>query len=365
MWDFLKRAGQAVVDAGAMCIQTGQLVQRLFSLPQEQALKELQSHVAALDDAQFRAFLNSLATIAATERQHATNALNQRQTGPSWGSTFEDQLAQGIAEFQGGRSGPSAEASAFADAAAQRAAACEVVAQLAQQFRAARTAPPTFVTTPPPPLPSGQSASAAPERSSQWSSGFSSGFSLGRRGAVVLAEARALLAELKQRGKFDPKFAEVIAELQNHPAEFEAFSSELGAANEAAGADEPLDAAQHYRPGLALSNAPWPISPTLPLPVPFAQLGPEIQFHVLFAECIRRLFEGDVALNNGTLEEARATFLECVDRGEFLQVAELAARGHDGCMRVAQRRGDSTAEEESLERAAELRSRAAQVRNLR
>lgn len=355
MWDFLKRAGQAVVDAGAMYMQTGQLVQRLFSLPQEQALRELQAHVAHLDDAQFRGFLNALSTLAATERQNATNALNQPQTGPSWGTSFEDQLAQSIAEIQCGRSGPSDEASAFANAANQRAAACEVVFQLAQQFRAARTQAPTFVNAPPPPPPASVAPSAASPRSG----------AANRDGAALLAQARSLLAALKQTGRLDPQFQEVMVALQGHPAEFEIFSREIAVENDASGADAPLDAATHYRPGLALSNAPWPISPTLPLPVPFARLGNEMQFHVLFAECIRRLFEGDSALNRGGLDEAEAIYLECVERGEFIAVAELAARGHDGCMRVAQRRGDSTAEAESLERAAELRSRASQVRNLR
>ena len=101
----------------------------------------------------------------------------------------------------------------------------------------------------------------------------------------------------------------------------------------------------------------WPLSPTLPLPVPFDQLDEATQFHVLFGEWTRREMEASQALYTGDPDGAESIFQECVERAKQLDVSELKARSFEGFMRVAQKRGDREAERKWIKAATEARQK--------
>jgi hypothetical protein len=103
---------------------------------------------------------------------------------------------------------------------------------------------------------------------------------------------------------------------------------------------EPLrPIADYYVEGPGTYELQWPLSPELPLPVPFEVLDRKTRFFVLFGEWTRREMEGMEILNRGQCDGAQMVFEECLGRAEQLGVAELAARSYEGLMRVAERRG--------------------------
>jgi uncharacterized membrane-anchored protein len=64
-----------------------------------------------------------------------------------------------------------------------------------------------------------------------------------------------------------------------------------------------------------------------------------------------------MALNGGQVDDAEKTFRECIERAQQLDVNELVARGYEGLMRVAQKRGDRAAERQWSEKAATAKAR--------
>jgi hypothetical protein len=105
------------------------------------------------------------------------------------------------------------------------------------------------------------------------------------------------------------------------------------------GYGQPLNIADFYREGPEKFTPRWPV--WNPLDVAFDDLDRKTQFFVLFSDWTRRDLEGLSQLNSGALEDAEATFEECVERARQIGVNELVARSYEDLMRVAEKRGDA------------------------
>ena len=107
-----------------------------------------------------------------------------------------------------------------------------------------------------------------------------------------------------------------------------------------AAGDHPLDDIKdHYREGTRAYELLWPL-PQKMIPMPFEALERATQFHVLFAECKRRLMEGGTLRNSGKLDAADAAFNECLQGADQLEVPLLKSDAYQGLTSVAERRGD-------------------------
>jgi hypothetical protein len=155
---------------------------------------------------------------------------------------------------------------------------------------------------------------------------------------------KQLLEKLMESGDVGAEIASRIEASLGDPEALDAIYKEL---QDFAGPEieEPLQIEDYYseKDGQRFQLL-WPLSPNLPLPIPFSDLDRKTQFFVLFGEWQRRETEGMVALNNGQLEVAEATFRECLERAEQIGVMELRARSYEGLMRVAQKSNDRDAE---------------------
>ena len=87
----------------------------------------------------------------------------------------------------------------------------------------------------------------------------------------------------------------------------------------------------------------------------FDELDRKTQFFVLFQEWTRRELEGMMLLNSGDADGAETVFDECLERAKQIDVRELEARSYEGFMRVAQRRGDRSAESTWMRKAVAAR----------
>jgi glycogen debranching enzyme len=118
-----------------------------------------------------------------------------------------------------------------------------------------------------------------------------------------------------------------------------------------------LDIGEYYRHGLEKYELRWDLPPWMPLPMAFDDLDRKTQFFVLFQEWSRREMEGMAALTGGDVDGAEQIFDECVERAQQIEVNELLARSYEDLRRVAQRRGDLTAERQWNKKAADARKR--------
>ncbi len=156
------------------------------------------------------------------------------------------------------------------------------------------------------------------------------------------ATVEAMIEKMIQSNQIDP---ELISQLSYNPAAVERVLAKLKEMGADEGGSPPLgNIADYYQPRNSKYELKWPLTPSLPLPVPFDQLDEQTQFHVLFGEWTRREMEGHLALNGGDLATAESTFNECLNRAEQLAIPELKARSYEGFMRIAQRTGDRAAE---------------------
>lgn len=154
----------------------------------------------------------------------------------------------------------------------------------------------------------------------------------------------AMIEKMILGGEIDPELIQLMSSM-NDPEVAEKVLAKLKELGADEGGSPPLNIADHFQPRNIKYDLKWPLSPSLPLPVPFDRLDEVTQFHVLFGEWSRREMEGQVALNKGDLATAEATFDECLERAEQIAVPELKARSYEGLMRVAQRTGDRTAQQ--------------------
>lgn len=88
----------------------------------------------------------------------------------------------------------------------------------------------------------------------------------------------------------------------------------------------------------------FPLPEGMPLFIPFEQMDHETQYYTLSAAWSHRRKEGHEAMYYNRLEEAQATFEECVRRAEQLGSSTLIALSYTCLARLAMQRGDRTAE---------------------
>jgi|MudIll2142460700_1097286.scaffolds.fasta_scaffold388044_2 hypothetical protein len=174
-------------------------------------------------------------------------------------------------------------------------------------------------------------------------------------------DLKGLLAPLMQSGKIPPAFLRKIEDAQRDPARLSAILTELTALLGPA-AEAPLNIEDYYREEDGRKfELRWPLAPANPLAargIPFDALDRKTQFFTLFAEWSGREAEGLMAMNDGDVAGAQAVFLECVERADQIDVAELRARSYENLARVAERRSDQKAVLSWLDKAKAARAAA-------
>jgi hypothetical protein len=83
----------------------------------------------------------------------------------------------------------------------------------------------------------------------------------------------------------------------------------------------------------------------------FGELDGQTQFCVLFTDWIYYEFQGNMALSNNQLEEAKYLFEDCFNRAIQLNINILKARSIVGLLGIAEKRGDRAAQREYIEEA--------------
>ena len=131
MWDWIKEAAATVANAGAQYLMHTTFIESLMTMTYEQAHQALHDKVFELDNDGYQAFLNAL-NMLYTQTQQQLNNTAQFGSGESWGSSFEDQMAQSMAEIQAGVSG---NPNPVYQQLQTRLQNLEAVAQYAQMFR--------------------------------------------------------------------------------------------------------------------------------------------------------------------------------------------------------------------------------------
>jgi hypothetical protein len=170
------------------------------------------------------------------------------------------------------------------------------------------------------------------------------------------SQIERMLNEMLASGNVPSELLAAIEAAKANPQKLDELLTGL----QAIGADQMGDAPlmnieDFYRDGVGKYELRWPLPATIPLPCPFEDLDRKTQFFVLFQEFSRREMEGSFQRNSGDIHGADAIADECIERARQLDVKELLARAYEGKMRIAQRRGDSIAEREWMQRAATAR----------
>jgi len=101
MWDWIKETAATVANAGAQYLTYSSFIEGLMNMAYEQAHQALREKVFELDDDGYQAFLNVL-SIMYSQTEQQLNRTAQNGSSESWGSSFEDQMAQSLAEIQAG-----------------------------------------------------------------------------------------------------------------------------------------------------------------------------------------------------------------------------------------------------------------------
>ncbi|MEM7124656.1 MAG: hypothetical protein AAF563_25495 [Pseudomonadota bacterium] len=131
MWDWIKEAATTVANAGAQYLMHTTFIESLMTMTYEQAYQALHDKVFELDNDGYQAFLNALNMLHMQTQQQLQNTA-QFGSGESWGSSFEDQMAQSMAEIQAGVSG---QPNPVYQQLQSRLQNLEAIAQHAQAFR--------------------------------------------------------------------------------------------------------------------------------------------------------------------------------------------------------------------------------------
>jgi hypothetical protein len=319
MWNWLKDAAKQLMHGGASYLHHRMFLLSLFNMAPQQAHWMLKQKIAAMDDEETKSFSVTLSSMISEAQQ----AIPQAGHGSSWGVSFEDHMAQFMADAQAGF--PSSQVTTQAQMFLQ---GLNTIAYYAQQFyqeKLARDVQPLVAS----------SVQAS-------------------RVSVDTGELEHKLENLVQTGKLDSTLIQELTMLNDESA-IDRIIAKLRDWGADEGTSSSLNIADHYRPGMAKYQLMWPLSPTLTLPVSFDQLDRETQFYVLFNEWSRRELEGHQALQAGDTHGAQAIFQECLARAEQLEVAELKARSYEGFVRVAQKLNDRQAERQWLDAALAIR----------
>ena len=324
MWEWLKDASKKVLETSAVYLQHRAFIQSLFGMQREQAAWVLRQKIEEMDNEAYQVFGGVLVGMI-NEAQQAT----QQSANDAWGTSVEDRLAYSMARIQ---SGTPDSGNQQAQMYLQGLNEIAYYANVFYQEKQARQYQQQFATNAGVrDLPGEPQQSTDDVLSAQASPG------------VDTAEIDALLERFAQTGEMDPALMQHMSSLTD-PAAIDRITKKLEEMGANEGASPSLQAKEYYRPRDTKFNLKWPLSPSLPLPVPFDELDPEVQFHVLFSEFIRRELEAMRALTGGDIAGAQSTFQECLERAKQLNVGELQARSYEGFMRISQKNGDRTAE---------------------
>lgn len=340
MWEWLKDASKKVVETGAAYLQHRAFIQSLFGMQREQAAWALKQKIDEMDDEAYQMFGGVLAGMINEAQQAA-----QQSNDTAWGTSYEDRLAYSMARIQSGvpdQGNQQAqmylqglnEIAYYANMFYQEKQAQQLEEQFAanagiRDLRGSSSAENDAEAAPP-------SSPASP--------------------SVDTSEIEAALEKFAQTGEMDPALMQQLASL-NDPAAMDRVMAKLKDIGATEGGSPPLQAKDFYRPRKTKYKLKWPLSSSIPLPVPFDELDPETQFHVLFSEFTRREMEATQALYAGDTTSAETIFQECLDRAKQLGVGELKARSFEGFMRIAQKNGDRTAERKWINEAKKTRTR--------
>lgn len=319
MWaDILKTVGKAMADQWAdnlrqqqaLTAQMGyrQFIATLFVGDEQSAMARLRQQVQVLDEAAYAVFLQTVRAMGLEAQQHLAQ-VEASGGDTAWGTSFEDRMALGMAQI---RTGNYSHSQQLIAQARQAVMGMQRVEQLTLQFReqmqAASAAPPPQAATPPP------------------------------AGAEQEAQINAMIDELIETGQAPAELMAALTRVDD-PAVLQRLMQrfkDLGA--DQLGDRPPDNIADYYRDGDGLYELLWPLAVDLPLP--FDELDRPTQFHVLFAECRRRLTEGSAARNAGDLDAADAAFRECLERADQIDVPILKSDAYQGLMTLAEKRGD-------------------------
>lgn len=158
----------------------------------------------------------------------------------------------------------------------------------------------------------------------------------------MLDQIQMMLEKLVATGKADKSMLDLMQKAATNPDAMTALLEQL----KAIGGDieEPLNIEDYYVEGDGTRYtqcwATGPLNPFASSGISFDLLDRKTQFFVLFGEWQRRETEGMMSLTNGDLPEAEATFKECLERADQIDVNELRARSYEGLMRVAEKQDD-------------------------
>ncbi len=164
-----------------------------------------------------------------------------------------------------------------------------------------------------------------------------------------------MLEELLTSANVPPEVKAAVTAAMADPAKLDEALAQLKAIGaDQVGSGAPLNIPDYYKEGPDKYQLRWQLD-HLPLPVAFDELDRKTQFFVLFQEWTRRELEGMMLLNSGDADGAETVFDECLERAKQIDVRELEARSYEGFMRVAQRRGDRSAESTWMRKAVAAR----------
>lgn len=131
MWDWIKKTAGEALQQGAQYLGHATFIEELLNHPDPRAaLLALREQVSSFDETDYQFFSNCLNTLLWQAQQDLQNA-RQNPGGSSWGGSFEDQLAQFMAESQAGIHAGNSPA---VQQAANRLQELQLVSQYARQF---------------------------------------------------------------------------------------------------------------------------------------------------------------------------------------------------------------------------------------
>ena len=102
MWDFLKQMAGAALEQAGNYIGHAAFVEQLLNQPSyEAATQLLYQHLSTFEQPEYDAFQNTLSFML-NQAQGQLSQARQNPSGESWGGSFEDHVAQFMAESQAG-----------------------------------------------------------------------------------------------------------------------------------------------------------------------------------------------------------------------------------------------------------------------
>ena len=321
MWDFLKKAGQQLLQAGVAYAQNRTFILSLLQGNEADAHRRLRQAMHTVDDAGYTAFRATLSGMIGQAAQHLQQVQASGGLG-AWGNSYEDRMAQALAEID---TGDHSLSNGAIRQAQQMLTGLQTVMQYAEAYRAEK------------PQPQEQFAPVRDMRGPK-----------SQESQPDVAEIERMLEQFGETGSMPDGLMEKLAQIDDPDLMARLVEKMKAMGGEEVGSGPALNIKDYYVDGTEPYSLLWPLSPNLPLPMPFDDLDRATQFHVLWGENSRRLTEATALSSSGKLDEAEAAFRECLERADQLDVPVLKAKAYEGLMNVSQRRGDRQAAERYL-----------------